>query len=248
MPLANKSTFQLSTFGLIVITCLLPFKATASTSPSIKEFDAEYTAYRFGRDLGFATLSLKEEQNNQFRLEYYSKVSAFFLSDKRAETSLFTIEDAQIIPKTYIYKRTGTGSNKNIGIEFSKQNKQIKVNNGEPIEWQGQFDNQLYRLDAQLQLASGATEFSYDLINNRGDIRHYDLKVVGKEILDLPYGKIEGIKIKLERKSSTRKTLAWFAPKLNYQLVKLQQFKDGDEQGEIRLKKFSFTKEKTPTN
>jgi hypothetical protein len=41
------------------------------------------------------------------------------------------------------------------------------------------------------------------------------------------------------RKNSSRETIAWFSPQLNYQLVKLKQFKDGDEQGEIRLKYFT---------
>ena len=69
-------------------------------------------------------------------------------------------------------------------------------------------------------------------------MRHYVLKVVGKEQLDLPFGMIEGIKVKILRENSTRETIAWFSPQLNYQLVKLQQFKSGNEQGEIRLKHF----------
>ena len=59
------------------------------------------------------------------------------------------------------------------------------------------------------------------------------------EQLDLPYGTIEALKVEIERDSSSRVTYAWFAPDLNYQLVRLQQFKDGDEQGDLRLKAFA---------
>ena len=38
--------------------------------------------------------------------------------------------------------------------------------------------------------------------------------------------------------SNKRETFAWFAPSLNYTLVRLQQFKEGDEQGDIKLKSF----------
>ncbi len=214
--------------------------ANSPTTPELRPFEAEYAAYRFGRNLGHASLSLQTTQDNQFTLDYFSKVSVFFLSDKRSEKSHFLYVDGKIIPKTYIYKRTGTGSNKSIGIEFSTENQKIKINNGTPINWQGELDNQLYRLDTQLKLAAGETAFSYNIINNRGSLRHYDLKVLEEEILDLPYGKLNGIKVKLGRKNSSRETVAWFAPELNYQLVKLQQFKDGDEQGEIRLKSFKF--------
>ncbi|MCF2948928.1 DUF3108 domain-containing protein [Paraglaciecola aquimarina] len=241
MPLARLVAIWIA----ILTSLLFIHQVNADNSPTLKSFKAEYSAFRFGRDLGYATLELSSDETGQLTLDYYSKVSAFFLSDKRAETSIFSFENNTIIPKTYIYQRTGTGSNKNIGIEFSKENQNITVNNGEPISWNGHFDNQLYRLDAQLKLASGAKEFSYDLINNRGQLRHYDVKVIGQEKLQLPYGMLDSIKVILERDNSSRETIAWFAPKLNYQLVKLQQFKDGDEQGEIRLKKFTFTENKT---
>ena len=202
-------------------------------------FEAKYNAYRFGKRLGEANLTLSNVKDNQYRLDYSSKVSAFFLSDKRYETSLFVFENGQLIPHTYQYHRTGTGSNKSIQIDFDNSESKIIINNNSSINWQGQFDNQLYRLDLQLKLASGQTEFSYDLINNRGQLRHYDLKVIGNEQLDLPIGMIEGVKVKIMRKNSSRETHVWFSPQLNYQLVKLQQFRKGKEQGEIRLKSFT---------
>ena len=201
-------------------------------------FEAEYIVYRFGRSLGKAKLSLKADQGNLYRLDYYSKVSAFFLSDVRSETSFFSFKNKKLHPSTYAYSRSGTGSNKSTKIHFDDKKSQITVNQAQPIEWLGQLDNQLYRLDVQLKLASGERNFIYDIVNNRGELRHYKLKVVGKEQLDLPFGMVEGIKVKIERNNSSRETIAWFSPQLNYQLVKLKQFKDGDEQGEIRLKYF----------
>jgi hypothetical protein len=46
--------------------------------------------------------------------------------------------------------------------------------------------------------------------------------------------------VKLIRDSKKRETFAWFAPSLNYTLVRLQQFKEGDEQGDIKLKSFDL--------
>ncbi|MFQ3189870.1 MAG: hypothetical protein ACI936_000996 [Paraglaciecola sp.] len=225
------------------LTCFLWLNA-ATNKPAYAEterlvgFEAEYTVYRFGRSLGKARLNLKADEDNLYRLDYYSKVSAFFLSDVRSETSFFSYENTQLRPYTYAYSRSGTGSNKSTKINFDAEKSEIVINQAQPIEWLGQLDNQLYRLDVQLKLASGKREFAYDIVNNRGQLRHYELKVVGKEQLDLPFGMIEGIEVKIIRKNSSRETIAWFSPQLNYQLVKLKQFKDGDEQGEIRLKYF----------
>jgi hypothetical protein len=228
---------------LLLLTCGVNKFAYAETEQLVG-FEAEYIVYRFGRNLGKAKLSLKADKDNLYRLDYYSKVSAFFLSDIRSETSFFSFDNLQLYPHTYAYSRSGTGSDKSTKIRFDAEKSKITINQAQPIEWTGQLDNQLYRLDVQLKLASGKLEFLYDIINNRGEHRHYGLKVVGKEQLDLPFGMIEGIKVKIERNNSSRETIAWFSPQLNYQLVKLKQYKDGDEQGEIRLK--YFKSENTP--
>jgi hypothetical protein len=93
----------------------------------------------------------------------------------------------------------------------------------------------------QRKLAQGQTDFTYQVINYRGDHREYNLKVMGKDQLTVPYGTLEGIKVNIVRKNSSRETFAWFSPQLNYQLVRLQQFKDGKEQGDIQLKSFQLT-------
>lgn len=222
-------------WGLAIFTK----SAACADTEQLTPFQAEYLVYRFGRSLGHAKLSLQAEQGEQYRLDYYSKVSAFFLSDIRSETSFFNYSEGIMQPKTYAYSRSGTGSDKSNKIQFDAKNAQIIINQGQPINWSGQLDNQLYRLDVQLKLAAGKREFSYDIINNRGELRHYELQVIGKEQLDLPYGLLEGIKVKIIRNNSSRETIVWFAPQLNFQLVKLKQYKDGDEQGELQLRKFS---------
>jgi hypothetical protein len=233
---------KLMTFLSITLFLGLTFganKRAYAETEQLVGFEAEYIVYRFGRSLGKARLSLKADEGNLYRLDYYSKVSAFLLSDIRSETSFFSYENTQLHPQTYAYSRSGTGSDKSTKINFDPEKLTITINQAQPIDWLGQLDNQLYRLDVQLKLASGKREFVYDIVNNRGQLRHYELQVVGKEQLDLPFGMIEGIKVKILRKNSSRETVVWFSPQLNYQLVKLKQYKDGDEQGEIRLKYFN---------
>jgi hypothetical protein len=231
----GKSIVLLSITLLLGLTFGVNNRVYADTEQLVG-FEAEYVVYRFDRSLGKAKLSLKADKDNLYRLDYYSKVSAFFLSDIRSETSFFSFNHSQLHPLTYAYSRSGTGSNKSTKIHFDAEKSTVTINQAQPIDWSGQLDNQLYRLDVQLKLASGKREFDYNVVNNRGELRHYELEVIGKEQLDLPFGMIEGIKVKIIRNNSSRETIAWFSPQLNYQLVKLTQFKDGDEQGEIRLK------------
>lgn len=227
---------KLAKYSFVLIAIFTGLTATAST---LNGFEAEYKAFQFGKDLGTASLKLESLGRDRYRLSYQSKVSMFFLSDKRKETSLFSFEDSQIKPFKYTYERTGFGSDKSLVAEFDRANNTVSINKEDKVSWDGEFDNQLYRLDIQLQLSEGKKEFSYDLINSRGQKRHYDMLVLGVEQLDLPYGMLEGIKVKIIRENKKRETYAWFAPSLNFQLVRLQQFKEGDEQGDIQLTAFN---------
>ena len=51
----------------------------------------------------------------------------------------------------------------------------------------------------------------------------------------LPYGLVKAIRLKREVVDKKRVTYAWFAPELNYLLVKLYQVKGGVEQFEAQL-------------
>ncbi|WP_296045806.1 DUF3108 domain-containing protein [uncultured Alteromonas sp.] len=229
--------------GFLCMSALADTAATES-SPLITPFEAVYYAYKWDDNLGSAKISLEQLSEGLYSLTYQSKVSKFFLSDKRFEHSIFLVDGDHLIPQQYNYSRTGTGPDKSLKVEFPEvDGGQIQLNKDDEaftLPWQGELDNQLYRLDVPIRLARGAETLSYDFINYRGQQRHYGMRVIGKELVDLPYGKIEAIKVEIVRESKSRHTLAWFAPDLNYQLVRLQQFKDGDEQGDLRLKAFSI--------
>lgn len=233
----NRVT-QLINNSLVLVLLAFCNVAIVTASP-LETFDAEYKAFRFGKELGKASLKLDALGRDKYRLTYHSKVSLFFLSDKRNEVSLFSLQDNQILPYKYNYKRSGTGPDKKLQAEFDSRNKTVRLNQEEVIPWNGELDNQLYRLDLQRKLAGGEQELEYHLINYRGESRTYKLLVMGKEQLELPFGMLEGVKVKIMRENKKRETFAWFAPALNYQLVRLQQFKEGEEQGDIQLSHFT---------
>lgn len=238
-----KRVAGVALFGLMAQAAIASTEPANTASDLLKPFEAVYYAYKWDDNLGSAKVSLEELSPGLYSLTYQSKVSKFFLSDKRFEHSIFTVDGDTITPQEYNYSRTGTGSDKSLQVTFnpgppaliniSDDDEQSQIN------WENEFDNQLYRLDLTVRLAQGISALDYQFINYRGQQKHYGILVHGMEQLDLPYGTIEALKVEIERDSSSRVTYAWFAPDLNYQLVRLQQFKDGDEQGDLRLKAFA---------
>jgi hypothetical protein len=218
---------------LFALACNVSLAENASELPS--PFVAHYDAFRHDRNIGTAELSLNSISGELYELKYSSKVSRFFLSDKRYETTVFSFIDGSITPITYDFKRKGTGPNKSLNAKFDAKSQTIILSDQDNLKWEGEFDNQLFRIDISRQLAQNRTQFEYKFLNYRGQKRDYKIEVVEKETLTLPYGIIEAIKVRVNRDSSKRQTYAWFAPSLDYVLVRLQQFKDDEEQGDIRL-------------
>ncbi len=206
---------------------------------SLAPFMAKYDAFHNGSKLGHAEMQLEITGENEYRLSFRSKVSIMLLSDKRSETSVFYLDQSGgLKPKTYQYSNKRLFKNSKLFLEFDAETNQIKRKGSDPINWQGEWDNQLYRLDLLRQIKSGKTKAEYKLINNRGQLRAYKFEVIGEEMLTLPFGNINAIKVKTIRSNKKRETYSWFAPDLDYMLVRLQQFKEGKEQGDIQLRHY----------
>ena len=214
----------------------------------LQPFESQFEAY-YGSDttpVGYALLRFTQLPNKLWQLEYESKISKYFLTDKRNETTRYLhqpSDDANqlaLTPITYVYSRTGTGSDKGLSVTFDQANNQfftsVPVDKKVVFPLNDYVDNQLFRIDVPYQLSTGKTQFTYQFVNSRGQARDYSMQVLNNESQTLPIGLVDTVKVVINRESSTRQTFAWFAPSLNYQLVRLQQFKDGEIQGDIKLR------------
>ena len=238
MKLFLKISLLLMSALYINISSASDGNASPTSTDNLTPFKAKYIAYRNGNDLGHALMQL-EKMDNGYKLYYESDVSIFFLSDRRTEPSFFDMTNGQFQQKEYQYTREGTGRDKALNLKFDAASNQITKDDKGVINWQGEWDNQLYRFDLQQKLKNKESHISYNLINYRGQLKTYGFEIIGEEVLDLPFGKLNTIKVKTIRESKRRETFSWFAPDLNYQLVRLQQFKEGDEQGDIHLSEYS---------
>ncbi|WP_416304881.1 DUF3108 domain-containing protein [Neptunicella sp. SCSIO 80796] len=222
-------------FTCIILLCL----SLAVTGKELCPYQAKYNAYRSGSKLGTASQQLETLTNNQYRLTYQSHASYFFLSDHRHEISQFSQLGEQLQSVNYQYKRTGTGRDKSLAAEFNPTDHTILLNNDEKLPWQQELDNQLYQFRIKQLLAEGKTEFSIPVLNYRGEKEMYQFEVQGEEELALPYDKVNALKVVRIRETKRRETFIWFAPSLNYLMVRIRQLKEDDEQGDIRLSQYA---------
>ncbi len=208
---------------------------------SISAYRASYNLLHKSDPVGTAIRQLTYLDDNKIKYHYETDISWLIFSDKRSETAIVEIKNSQVIPLHYDYQREGTGRDKTYQWQYDllnkkatdlKKNKQISLNHTD-----GLLDKLSYHLQNRIDLITNPQQkrFVYPVIGSKGTIKNYEYQYDGEEELILPYGLVKAIRLKREITEKKRVTYAWFAPELNYLLVKLYQVKAGAEQFEAQL-------------
>ena len=87
--------------------------------------------------------------------------------------------------------------------------------------------------DSTLQLAiadklnSSAQQFTFKLFRKRGFVEQ-TYRVIGPEVIDTRLGPIDTIAVERVREDSNKQTIMFYAPQLDYTLVRIDQLDDGE--------------------
>lgn len=234
-----------------LLLTLLSTTVPAQETQVFNSFKADYIVYRAGKKHGDAKRYLNVT-NNRYQLGYSSDISWMIFSDKRQETSDFSVQNGQIQPLRYIMQRSGSGPDRYYELNLDPVNKTLsegKIKKTKAVSWQDDWQDQIsYQLQLALDLKAGKTEFHYNVLNRNGNSKMYHYKVVAEEMLPLPYGNINTIRIARSDSSNDKQVYAWLAPELDYMLVRLWRGEDNVEQFDVQLHKLEWLQPQTQAN
>lgn len=229
-------------FLLLTVAAFKTPLAAQENEAQFTVFNADYIVYRAGKKHGEAKRFLKPLEQG-YLLGYSSDISWFIFSDKRSESSYFTLNEGQIQPYRYIMSRTGTGSDRYYELNLDQSGQKLATGKEKTLKetsWRDDWLDQLsYQQQLVLDLRAGKTTFSYNVLNRHGDSKRYDYAVVAEETLALPYGELKTLRIsRLE--DDDKQIYAWVAPELDYLLVRLWRGEKNVEQFDVQLHKLDF--------
>lgn len=247
---------------LFFLLACLSFTGFANSTLEIKQpnkphkqplpaFTAKYTVLHKSEPVGTAVRQLSYQADGSINYHYQTKVKWLIFSQTRSETSILTINNNQVTPQHYTNTREGTGKDKRYEWVYNAAESQandIERKREHTVDFSNNLQDKLsYHLQHRLNLIADATHknYVYSVINTTGSISDYDYQYDGEEELILPYGLVKTIRFKREVKEKERTTYAWFAPELNYLLVKLYQIKAGNEQFEAQLSSLAIEENAT---
>ena len=218
---------------IIILSSTLLFN-TLALGGMPPDFVAEYSLQKFGLDSAKASISLKKNQDGSWL--YHSQTEtqglvSIFRKDKISEHTLLKEINGQIVPVSYEYRHTGGKKNRDQTIQFDWQKQQAdSMVSGEASTiaiTTGVVDNFSLQLDLMNDLQAGKKPLLYHVLN-KGEIKPYEFKILGHEVIETDAGEYKTVKLIRSRKDSKRRTLMWAAPALHYLPVQITHIETDD--------------------
>ncbi len=160
------------------------------------------------------------------------------------ESSSFHVDaKGHIQPGAYQFKRSGfIGGQKEESAEFDWDKSLVKWSKQDK-QWaialkSGALDNLSYQTQLRMDLAAGKTDLKY-LIADDDEVYEREFSIVGEEVVHTEAGKLNTVKIKVNRDNDKRETYIWFAKDWDYFFVKLLQ-KEGSSEYTVEIKNASI--------
>ena len=206
----------------------------AESDAVLPAFEAEYSLYARNTKAARVVRSLTRLDDSGYEYRSETKTTGLVSLFKKVhivETSRLLVQGRLLKPVYYSYKRSGDRKKRDVSIEFNWDSKKIKNTiNGDfwhmPIE-PAVMDKLLYQLAIMYDLQNGHSPGSY-LIADGGGIKTYRFEKLGQETVDTPLGSFNTVKMLRHKPGSSRRSVFWCAPELDFLQVKVEHTeKDG---------------------
>ena len=203
-------------------------EASADKSAAVLQpYKAEYTTTARGM-----TVTLERELKTDGEGGYTLTNGGKLLVVGFHEVAVFTVDDAQVKPGSYIYQGTGL-INRRREVHFTPGADTVRSLYKE--EWyelpftEGTLDRMSQQEQLRLHLMSkeNPRENISVRIADGKRVKDYELVYVGDETLDTPLGPVNALHFERLHDDPDRESDIWFAPEWDYLMVKTVHIEDG---------------------
>jgi hypothetical protein len=211
-------------FGLITLG-LAGFVWAVGTP--LKPAQGDYQVLRDGKEVGHATLALRESGGDTW--EYSSetrgtKGMASFLGLDVVEKSTFRWRDGKAEGLHYDYRQSAAIKHKDRTIDFDWNAQRAKVNdNGKDFSYAipaGTIDRSTVALALGVSLADGAREATLPVaVRDHVEQQHFVARATEK--INVPAGSFDAIRV--ERTDAPGKGSSWYAPSVSVLPLRVEQ-------------------------
>lgn len=239
---------------LVLLLMLAPWvpiaAADQSASSELQPISATYSA-TMDKGLsinGSATRTLEQQEDGSWLYEF--NVDSF-IADIR-ESVTFRWQNQRVVPLEYRYTLEGLMvKDRSRAISFNQAADTVSGSYEGDSFTMDMAEHALDPLGFQLQLRqdlkAGKREMTYAVVDD-GNFEHDRFAVLEQETRTTRFGELDTIKVeKVRDDDSKRETLMWFAPELDYLLVRLVQVEPDGSRYEVILDDADLPGQQAPT-
>ena len=216
---------------LFKLTLLLLLSFSVYASPPLS-YRAKYSVNADGIPMG-EMWRILENNDDKLELKATMKTTGFVALFKKVrveETSqMLWDEKRNAIPLGYHYKNVTNGKTQEERVSFNYAANKATSNYRNKIteyDYQGEFDKLSFQINLAESVRRGEKEITFNVFD-KGEIRDYQFKVVGRDKIKVPAGSFNVIEVERISSNSDRITRFWCATERDYMMVKITQ-DDGD--------------------
>jgi hypothetical protein len=210
-----------------LVAIVLGAAGAASGAPSLQPVQGDYLVLRDGKEVGHATLSLRENGGGTW--EYSSETKgtkgmASLVGLDVVENSTFRWHEGKAEGLHYDYRQSAAIKHKDRTIDFDWNAQRAKVNdNGKEFSYAipaGTIDRSAVALVIGLRLADGAREATLP-VAVKDHVEQQRFEARGPEKISVPAGSFDALRV--ERTDATGKGSSWYAPSVSVLPLRVEQ-------------------------
>lgn len=214
--------------NLILAACLTLVASAAAASSFFRPFDASFSVKRGSIPLGRLELKLSLDEEAGYTYHAHTQpgfLVGWFSGDEAIEESRGQVNEEGVIPQHYSYLET-SNERDNAEVRFDWDEGKAYTSSG-GVTWAqeittGTQDRLSQQLMVRLDLAQGKRKVSYRVADG-GKLKSYHFRVVGKERLSTPRGRLECLKVQRSKGNRSPDYTIWFAADLDYLPVRIER-------------------------
>ena len=238
--------------GAALMLLPAPVEMLAATG-DIVSYQSEYEVRYKGRRVARAEFSVTAGNDGEHIFQSVTRARGIWRlasPDPAIETSRFGVVDETLVPVHFGYPDGSRKGEDNYTVEFDASGARVRVSGaGGSIELpfeDGLLDRGSLQVALMYDLSRCRAPGPYRYVDDDG-IRTYQYERLDDLETDTGLGPLNTVRFSQSRQGSSRTTMLWLAPALDYLPVRIEQIRDGEVETVFTLESVDGIERSDPT-
>ena len=235
-----------------VLAAFISSAAVPAQPGWIAEYTAEYEVRNGGRHLADAVFRVAHDTSGKYTFSSSARARGILRlarPDPAVDWSEFSLVEGRIVPMLFRYEDGSRKGEDNFSVTFDATSGEVRISGAGgpqtlPFE-PGLLDRGSIQVALMRDLGACRLPDSYHYVDDDG-LGEYHFERVEDLPVETGIGTLETVRFSQRREGSSRQTVLWLAPELDYLPVRIEQIRNGEIDTSFALEDVTGIERSTP--